>query len=97
MGALECAVGVHTLSRGKISAMDRGFFCGRASGEIDSPGKDSEWELDRATDTAPGIGYAYSRRADGTRWKHLCADRQGYRPSLATQHTLNIERWVIFG
>jgi glucose/arabinose dehydrogenase len=75
--ALDCAVGVHTLSWGKISAMDRGFFCGRASGEIDSPGKDSEWELDRATDTAPGIGYAYSRRADGARWKHLCADRQG--------------------
>jgi aldose sugar dehydrogenase len=63
--AVDCAVGVHTLSWGKISAMDRGFFCGCARREIDSPGKDSEWELDRATDTAPGIGYAYSRRADG--------------------------------
>jgi aldose sugar dehydrogenase len=53
------------------------FFCGCACGEIDSQRKDPEWELDRATDTAPGIRYAYSRRADGARWKHLCADRHG--------------------
>lgn len=40
-------------------------------------GLDPKWELDRARDTVPGIEYAYSRRADGARWKHLCADRHG--------------------
>jgi glucose/arabinose dehydrogenase len=67
---------IHTLSRQQISSMDGRFFCGRACGEVYSPGKDPEWELDRATDTAAGIGHAHSRRTDGPRWKHLRTDRQ---------------------
>ncbi len=88
LGALDRAVGIYTLPGEKISAMDGRFFCGSARGEIDSSGKDSEWELDRATDIAQGIGYAYSRRADGTRRKHLRADRYGQRSSLAAQPAL---------
>jgi glucose/arabinose dehydrogenase len=49
--------------------MDGGFFCGCTCGEIDSPGKDPEWELDtriRDVRTGPdGNIYALTDKDNG--------------------------------
>jgi Glucose / Sorbosone dehydrogenase len=68
---------IHTLSWKILSSMDGRFSGGRARGEIDPPGKDSQRELDRTTDTVARIRYAYSRRAYGARRQHLMQSGQG--------------------